>query len=165
MQMKKTNKKIEQELIEKYKAELEKEDCIDCSIYEPNFNCYSKKKHADIQYVDKNGIEWFIEAKSFKSPDKNNAVHKIFGELLKISGLEKKCKNVQYGILIDDFDFLNEHLKLIPKEKLEKFAEIIDCKNGITVFVKENEEKTKIKNWNDFVRRTLKMSFLSLPMF
>lgn len=51
-----------------------------------------KKKHADIQYVDKNGIEWFIEAKSFKSPDKNNAVHKIFGELLKISGLEKNAK-------------------------------------------------------------------------
>lgn len=144
------NKKTEQELIDNYKAELEKEGCIDCSIYEPKFNCYSKKKNADIQYVDKNGIEWFIEAKSFKSPDKNNAVHKIFGELLKNTGLEKNCKNVRYGILIDDFNFLNDHLESIPKEKLEKFAEIIDCKNGITVFVKENEGKTTKKNWNDF---------------
>ena len=141
------NKKTEQELIDNYKAELEKEDCIDCSI---NFDCNSRKKHADIQYVDKNGVEWFIEAKSFKSPDKNNAVHKIFGELLKNTGLEKNCKNVRYGILIDDFDFLNDHLESIPKEKLEKFAEIIDCKNGITVFVKENEGKTTKKNWNDF---------------
>lgn len=144
------NKKTEQELIDNYKAELEKEGCIDCSIYEPKFNCYSKKKNADIQYVNKNGIEWFIEAKSFKSPDKNNAVHKIFGELLKNTGLEKNCKNVRYGILIDDFNFLNDHLESIPKEKLKKFAEIIDCKNGITVFVKENEGKTTKKNWNDF---------------
>ena len=135
------NESWEQKLIKTFEKEKNKE--IKVSV---NFNCRSNTK-ADIQYTDMNGINWFIEAKSFKSPDKYNGVHKIFGELLKMSEFaekSEKSENVHLGILVDDEDFLKKHLKMCNKENLLKFGKIF--KNGITVFI-FSEEKLTEKSW------------------
>lgn len=137
------NESWEQKLIKTF--EKEKNEEIKVSV---NFNCRSNTK-ADIQYTDMNGINWFIEAKSFKSPDKYNGVHKIFGELLKMSEFaeksekSEKSENVHLGILVDDEDFLKKHLDMCNKEKLLGFGKIF--KNGITVFI-FSEKKANKKN-------------------
>ncbi len=113
-----------------------------------NFNCCSNKK-ADIQYTDMNGINWFIEAKSFKSPDKYNGVHKIFGELLKMSKFAENSENAHLGILVDDEDFLKKHLKMCNTEKLLGFGQIFE--NGITVFI-SSEKKLTEKTWTELIK-------------
>lgn len=136
------NETWEQELIETFEKEKNKEIKVS-----ENFNCRSNTK-ADIQYTDMKGINWFIEAKSFKSPDKYNGVHKIFGELLKMSKFAKKKENAHLGILVDDEDFLKKHLDMCNKENLLKFEQIF--KNGITVFI-FSEEKLTEKSWTKLI--------------
>ena len=139
------NESWEQKLIKTFEKEKNKE--IKVSV---NFNCRSNTK-ADIQYTDMNGINWFIEAKSFKSPDKYNGVHKIFGELLKMSEFaekSEKSENVHLGILVDDEDFLKKHLDMCNKEKLLGFGKIF--KNGITVFIFSEKKLTK-KTWTELI--------------
>ena len=136
------NESWEQKLIKTFEKEKNKEIKVS-----ENFNCRSNKK-ADIQYTDMNGINWFIEAKSFKSPDKYNGVHKIFGELLKMSKFEEKSENAHFGILVDDEDFLKKHLKMCNTEKLLRFGQIF--KNGITVFI-SSEKKLTEKTWTELI--------------
>jgi len=50
-----------------------------------NANCNSRA-FADVEFKSVSKIHWAIEAKSNLSPDKHNAAHKIFGELLKETG-------------------------------------------------------------------------------
>lgn len=76
--MKAKNKSWEQKLIDSFKEVKIKDIKADSH---NNFNCRSNTK-ADVQYTDLKGTDWFIEAKSFNSPDKYNGLHKIFGELL-----------------------------------------------------------------------------------
>ena len=64
--MKAKNKSWEQELIDSFK-ELKSKDIKADS--HNNFNCRSNTK-ADVQYTDLKGTVWFIEAKSFNSPEK-----------------------------------------------------------------------------------------------
>ena len=132
------NESWEQKLIKTFEKEKNKEIKVS-----ENFNCRSKKK-ADIQYTDMNGKNWFIEAKSFKSPDKHNGIHKIFGELLKMSKFAEESENAYLGILVDDEDFLKTHLDMCNKENLLKFGKIF--KNGIMVFI-FSEEKLTEKSW------------------
>ena len=136
------NETWEQELIETFEKEKNKEIKVS-----ENFNCRSKKK-ADIQYTDMNGINWFIEAKSFQSPDKHNGVHKIFGELLKMSKFAEESENAHLGILVDDEYFLKTHLDMCNKENLLKFGKIF--KNGITVFI-FSEKKLTEKTWTELI--------------
>lgn len=141
------NESWEQKLIKTFEKEKNKE--IKVSV---NFNCRSNTK-ADIQYTDMNGINWFIEAKSFKSPDKYNGVHKIFGELLKMSEFaekSEKSENVHLGILVDDEDFLKKHLEMCNTEKLLRFGQIF--KNGITVFI-SSEKKLTEKTWAELINK------------
>ena len=142
--MKAKNKSWEQELIDSFK-ELKSKDIKADS--HNNFNCRSNTK-ADVQYTDLKGTDWFIEAKSFKSPDKYNGVHKIFGELLKMSEFAKKSENAHLGILVDDEDFLKKHLDMCNKEKLLGFGQIF--KNGITVFI-SSEKKLTEETWTELI--------------
>lgn len=137
------NESWEQKLIKTFEKEKNKEIKVS-----ENFNCRSNKK-ADIQYTDMNGINWFIEVKSFKSPDKYNGVHKIFGELLKMSKFAEKSENAHLGILVDDEDFLKKHLEMCNKEKLLGFGQIF--KNGITVFI-SSEKKLTEKTWTELIK-------------
>ena len=132
------NESWEQKLIKTFEKEKDKEIKLS-----ENFNCRSNTK-ADIQYTDMKGIHWFIEAKSFKSPDKYNGVHKIFGELLKMSKIAEKSENPHFGILVDDEVFLRKHLEMCNKEMLLEFEKIF--KNGITVFI-SSEKKLTEKTW------------------
>ena len=95
-----------------------------------------------------NGINWFIEAKSFQSPDKHNGIHKIFGELLKMSKFAEESENAHLGILVDDEYFLKTHLDMCNKEDLLGFGQIF--KNGITVFI-FSEEKLTEKTWTELI--------------
>ena len=136
------NESWEQKLIKTFEKEKNKEIKLS-----ENFNCRSNTK-ADIQYTDMKGIHWFIEAKSFKSPDKYNGVHKIFGELLKMSKFAEKIENAHFGILVDDEDFLKKHLKMCNTKKLLDFEQIF--KNGITVFISSEKKLTK-KTWTELI--------------
>ncbi len=137
------NESWEQKLIKTFEKEKNKEIKVS-----ENFNCRSNTK-ADIQYTDMNGINWFIEAKSFKSPDKYNGVHKIFGELLKMSKFAEESENAHLGILVDDEDFLKKHLKMCNTEKLLGFGQIFE--NGITVFI-SSEKKLTEKTWTELIK-------------
>ena len=144
--MKAKNKSWERKLIDSFKEVKSKDIKADS---DNNFNCRSKTK-ADVQYTDLKGIDWFIEAKSFNSPDKHNGFHKIFGELLKMTKFAEKFENAHFGILIDDENFLQNHLESCSKGKLHAFGKIFDDK--ITVFIFSNG-KLKEQSWESFIQK------------
>lgn len=143
--MKAKNKSWEQKLIDSFKEVKIKDIKADSH---NNFNCRSNTK-ADVQYTDLKGTDWFIEAKSFNSPDKYNGLHKIFGELLKMAKFAENSENAHFGILIDDESFLQNHLRMCSKEKLHAFGKIFDDK--ITVFILSNG-KLKEQPWESFIQ-------------
>lgn len=90
-----------------------------------NLDCRNKK-YADIEFVSKAGIHWAIEAKSEKSSDKYNAIHKLFGELLKETGRDRQ-NECYYGVLISSeaAPFFSRLLQAINKTKFENFGLLI----------------------------------------
>lgn len=91
-----------------------------------NENCRAKKT-ADIEFETEK-FHWIIEAKSNNSGDAHNSVHKLFGELLKETGRERKGKSnliLKYAILIPDGSFYQKKLHLIEREKYMGFGKLI----------------------------------------
>lgn len=125
-----------------------------------NKNCKAKK-YADLEYLDKNtSIYWRIEAKSHMSKDAYNAVHKIFGELLKETGRDTSSKKItKYGLLIDGRycptkkifgkDFFMKCFSCINYDKYKSFGTIIPIEN-IFVFNITNDSVENI-SWNNFI--------------
>jgi len=93
------------------------------------------------------------------SKDAHNAVHKIFGELLKETGRNiPSDKTIKYGLLLDGRycpnkevfgkDFFMDRFSYINYDKYKSFGAIIPIEN-IFIF---DIEKNSVENisWNDF---------------
>ena len=127
------NRSPEQDLIDAFVESLKSDKNPDIQIDEIfNKSCKSKK-FADIEYVAKNGQRWAIEAKSNDSKDAHNSVHKLFGELLKETGRDKREKTL-FGILIPERSvlFYSRLFQSIDRNKFIKFGELIPVKYVFT---------------------------------
>lgn len=150
-----SNINYEQQLIEEYLkiSNLKNIEVI-------NKNCKSKK-HSDLEYIDKSEqYHWRIEAKSHMSKDAYNAVHKIFGELLKETGRPPiSDKKIKYGILLDGSycsdkkitgkEFFRKYFRHIEIEKYKKFGLLIP----VDVVIVCDPKRNKVENftWNQFI--------------
>lgn len=90
-----------------------------------NKNCRSKKL-SDVEYISQDDTHWVIEAKSDDSGDKHNTVHKIFGELLKETGRDKRHNN-KYSVLIPEASvaFYSRAFQAIHRDKFLAFGALI----------------------------------------
>lgn len=90
-----------------------------------NTNC-KHKNYADIEYISETGIHWVIEAKS-NLKDRHNAIHKLFGELLKETGRSRPGNNLHYGVLLpaEGLKFFGKGFAVVNKEKFEAFGDLI----------------------------------------
>ena len=115
---------------------------LDCDF---NINCRSKK-FSDIEFTSTTGVHWVIEAKSDKSKDKYNTVHKMFGELLKETGRSNRS-NCRYAILIHEsaVAFYSRAFQSINREKFLAFGKLIPIN---TVFT-SNAIGIKQRKWED----------------
>lgn len=154
------NDNPEQHLVNEYVKYLTNEND---NIILINKNCKSKQ-YADLEYID-NKVLWVIEAKSHKSKDAYNSIHKLFGELLKETGRERISDNkllfktIKYGLLIpgDVYDYTNKsgimfykkHFLEIKKDKYIQFGKLIPI-NDIFIFDIYKNELVK-KTWSEFV--------------
>ena len=123
------NRSPEQDLIDSFVESLKSNANLNIQIDEIfNKNCKAKK-FADIEYVAKNGQRWAIEAKSNDSKDAHNSVHKLFGELLKETGRDKR-EQILIGILIPEssISFYSRLFQSIDRNKFIKFGELIPVK-------------------------------------
>jgi len=121
------NNSPEKNLVTAFKSAIYACNDIDLKpIQEFNFNCRSKK-YADIEFISTSDSHWIIEAKSHKSKDAHNSVHKIFGELLKETGRARNHGLYKFGVLIpiDGRNFYSRLFSVIPKEKFIAFGNII----------------------------------------
>lgn len=91
-----------------------------------NQSCKSKK-FADIEYTSLANIHWVIEAKSYVSKDRHNAIHKLFGELLKETGRNRSGINLQYGVLLpaEGLEFFGKGFAAVPRKKFVAFGALI----------------------------------------
>lgn len=138
---KRKNKRIEKQFVEEFKERILNVSNVKIE----NVNC-SAKKMADIQY-EKDGIFWLIEAKTSKSPDKYNAVHKLFGELLKLTSFSKGNNSIKYGLLLNEKEYFRNQIKKIPSEKLIAFGDIIPVS---AVFIFDGEKCNQL-TWAEFI--------------
>jgi hypothetical protein len=125
-----------------------------------NKNCKAKK-HSDLEYVEKKtNTHWRIEAKSHMSNDAYNAVHKIFGELLKETGRGAILdETLKYGLLLDGRycidkkisgkDFFMKYFSCINYEKYKQFGLIIPIEKIIVYTI--DDGLIENINWNKFV--------------
>lgn len=109
-------------------------------------NCRSKKNNPDLKFRWNDAI-WFVEAKISTNDDKYNAVHKLFGELLKITGIKTDEKNIKYGLLIDNKEFFSSHFKYINSAKFITFGKLIPIEK---IFVYENGNIEQY-TWNEIL--------------
>lgn len=119
------------------------------------------KKFSDLEYIDiGENILWRIEAKSHMSKDAYNAVHKIFGELLKDTGRPSdEGRTVKHGVLLDGRnsenvrkggeDFFREYFQYIAREKYQKFGSLIPVEKIIIYNNLTNECRSF--TWNQFI--------------
>lgn len=121
-----SNRRLEQELIDYFVAVLQihSDNEIRIAMLQ-NKNCKSKS-FADIEFKSVAGIHWVIEAKRHNSSDRHNAVHKIFGELLKETGRINRvgCK---HAVLLpeDGIMFYSRAFQSIDRGKFLEFGELI----------------------------------------
>ena len=139
---KRMNKRTEKQFIENYKEKILTPENVRIK----NANC-SSKCMADVQY-EKDGVLWLVEAKTSVSSDRNNAVHKIFGELLKLTGFESPSKTVKYGLLLNEKEFFNNQFKSIAAEKLLAFGKLIPV-DAVFIF---DGEKCEQLTWEEFIK-------------
>lgn len=152
--MEKKRKQLESELVNSFVEYLKSKN-----IEVLNSNCRNKN-FADIEYK-KGNVLYRVEAKTHLSEDKHNAVHKLFGELLKMTGYENpENQEIKYQVLIDGrknektnedaFEYFSESYSKIPEDKFLSFGKLIPV-DKIIVF--NPEEKTeKEYNWSDLHR-------------
>lgn len=150
-------KQKEQELVDGYCKFLEQDESIKIL----NKNCKSKN-HADIEYTKDNCL-YRIEAKTHLTGDIYNAIHKVFGELLKMTGYKNPEKQeVKYQLLFDGrknekgkdaFDYFSDAYSKIPKDKFLSFGKLIPV-DKIIIFNCEqavNKDNPKESTWNEIV--------------
>ena len=116
-----------------------------------NKNCRSKK-HADIEFISESDKLWVIEAKINKSKDAHNSVYKLFGELLKETGREKR-DNCNIAILLPENGvlFYSRLFQLINCQKFLDFGTLIPIKN---VFLFENSGISQMSWENLYDKQT-----------
>ena len=137
------NNKPEQELIDSFIKYMKK-------IHQNKFkalNCNCKSHdNPDIKYR-LNNETWAIEAKSYGTKDSPNAIHKVFGELLKETG---RNENTKIGLLIPKTgaEYFRKGFRRIKKEKYIGFGKLIPV-SIVFVFDAENEALEKY-SWEDF---------------
>ena len=116
------NQSPEQDLIDSFLARLD-QDGIDIELH--NDRCRAQQ-FADIEFTLASGRRWAIEAKSHGTSDDSNAVHKVFGELLKETGRSNR-DNCNVGILLDEggITFYNGAFRKIPRCKFLGFGLLV----------------------------------------
>ena len=150
-------KQYEQEFVNKF---YEYMTSSDKGIEFINHNCRAKK-YADIEYRKANDL-YRIEVKTHLSNDRDNAAHKIFGELLKMTKFDNDEKNnIHYGVLIDDRKvdsctgsafFSRKFNEFIDREKFLAFGKIFEELKVITFNPDTNDKKEY--SWEDFYNYT-----------
>lgn len=155
-----SNCKYEQKLLTQYWDTIKNDNfsLINC-------NCRAKI-YSDLEYIETtttNKIHWRIEAKSHMSKDAYNAVHKIFGELLKETGRTPISDEVlvKYGILLDGRhsfitkmrgkEFFKKYFQCIEFEKYKKFGLLIPVEK-IIIYTQGSPIITY--GWNEFMEET-----------
>lgn len=100
-----------------------------------NRKCRSKT-FADIEYRSKSGLHWIIEAKSHDSSDKHNAIHKVFGELLKETGRGgRQVEKSRYGLLLpsDGLAFFGKGFLCVERGRFVAFGDlVVDFRAGLS---------------------------------
>lgn len=103
---------------------------------ETNFNCKSQT-HADVEYTTKEGICLVIEAKTDKSSDRYNTIHKLFGNLLRETGRNREGKTVEMGLLIPGDDealrFYRSGFERINSRAYREFGKLVGCEHVFAV--------------------------------
>jgi hypothetical protein len=123
----------EMDLIEGFVAALRKHVRTQLRIAELiNADCNSRA-FADVEFKSVSKIHWAIEAKSNLSPDKHNAAHKIFGELLKETGRTNR-KHCRHAMLIpqDAVQFLSKKFQCVDRSKFVGFGKLIPINTVFT---------------------------------
>lgn len=153
----KKRKQFEYELVKSF-AEYLKENNIEVL----KFNCRNKN-YADIEYKNDN-VLYRVEAKTHLSGDRHNAVHKLFGELLKMTSYEiPKNQKVKYQVLLDgrknekgndSFEYFSDVYSKIPKDKFLDFEKLIPVDKVIVFNPEEKSEKEY--NWEDLYQNSKK---------
>jgi hypothetical protein len=122
-----SNRRPEQELIESFLALASKSPVPDLKVEELiNGNCKSRT-FADVEYRSTSGLHWIIEAKSHDSLDKYNAVHKIFGELLKETGRARTYEKPRFAVLLPDdgLTFFGKGFLCVDRERFLAFGKLV----------------------------------------
>ena len=120
--MKMSNRQPEQDLINGFVRKI-REDAPKICIH--NCSCWHQT-FADIEITLPSGQRWAIEAKSHKSNDSYNTIHKLFGELLKETGRDER-DNCNIGVLIPEcgIDFYKDGFRKIRRCKFVCFGILI----------------------------------------
>ena len=137
------NQKPEQDLIDGFVEIISKYDC-----FEPHNSKCRSRQFADIECT-LSGQRWAIEAKSHKSKDQYNTVHKLFGELLKETRRQNRT-NCNISILIpnDGIDFYHNHFREIDRCKFLGFGRLIPIH---TVFSYDHDNNSvEYTSWKNF---------------
>jgi hypothetical protein len=115
-----------------------------------NDRCKSRS-FADVEFDSTAGIRWVVEAKSHKSPDRHNGVHKLLGELLKETGrLDRPpCR---YALLIPEkgVPFYSWALQAIDRDKFIAFGQLIPVDGIFVSSTKGIREMTWISLYDAF---------------
>jgi hypothetical protein len=113
-----------------------------------NANCNSRI-FADVEFKSVSKIHWVIEAKSDLSPDKHNAAHKIFGELLKETGRTNR-KDCRHAVLIpqDAVQFFSKKFQCVDRSKFLGFGKLIPINTVFTFGTAGIEQITWLQLYN-----------------
>ena len=117
-----SNRQPEQDLVDGFVRKI-REDAPEICIH----NCSCRHQTlADIEITLPSGQRWAIEAKSHKSNDRYNTIHKLFGELLKETGRDER-DNCNIGVLIPEcgIDFYKDGFRKIRRRKFVCFGILI----------------------------------------
>lgn len=155
--MTKTYKQPEQDLIDDFVATLKISTDSDISKKSGTFintKCRGRgnDEYADVEYISDSGTHWVIEAKTNKTNNFPNEIHKVFGNLLKETGRDNREKS-KYAILIPEDaegDFRNGFMK-IDHQKYIEFGKLIPINS---VFLYGNSGITK-KTWSELYDETV----------
>ena len=90
-----------------------------------NDNCRARN-FADVEFKSESSIHWVIEAKSDRSGDRHNSVHKIFGEILKETGRTNR-QDCMHAVLIptNAVQFYSRKFQCIDRGKFLGFGKLI----------------------------------------
>ena len=144
------NTKHEQPLIDRFVVALNASEDDDLRIAHPHNDRCGKQNYADLEFTSASGLRWAIEAKTGKSGNRNNEVHKLFGNLLRETGRERGNGNsVRIGLLLDAGSeaFFRKCVRRIDRCKFIWFGLLVPVDS---VFVCDDDGSFERKTWADF---------------